>query len=348
MLNRRFTPFPILTTERLTLRQPLITDEQDIFTLRSDIEINKYLDRQKSNTIDDARNFINKVIENINKNISLYWAITLNDRNLLVGTICLFGFSDEHDKCEIGYELLTNFQGQGIMKEASEKVIDYAFNTIKVQKIEAFSHRDNQRSLGLLEKLSFKNSNEPDKTNPELIYYYLTNSTAQDPFTIREATIADVQALAELHVITFNETHGSLNGPTMATRQGQWQNLLQNKDNSWFCFVIEKENEGLIGFAKGQRYSHTDHPEFAGELNKIYLLRKFQKLGLGKQIICKVANEFIQRGITSMLLFGDANNPSNKFYEQMGAEKLFAMNGEFHGGYGWRDLQKLLVNCKNI
>jgi len=176
MLNKAFTPFPVLTTERLTLRQLVINDEQEIFILRSDSEINKYLDRQLSNTIDDARNFINKIVDNVNKNDSLYWAITLSDRNILVGTICLFGFSDENDKCEIGYELLTNFQGQGIMKEALEKVIDYAFNTIKVQKIDAFLHRDNQSSIKLLEKFSFRNSNEPDKTNPDLICYYLTNS----------------------------------------------------------------------------------------------------------------------------------------------------------------------------
>jgi ribosomal-protein-alanine N-acetyltransferase len=176
MLNRSFTPFPILITERLTLRQLVISDAQEIFTLRSDSEINKYLDRQVSNTIEDARNFINKVNENINKNDSLYWAITFSARNILVGTICLFGFSDENGSCEIGYELLTNFQGQGIMKEAAEKVIDYAFNTIKVKKIEAFLHRDNQSSIKLLDKFSFRNSNEPDKTNPELICYHLTNS----------------------------------------------------------------------------------------------------------------------------------------------------------------------------
>jgi ribosomal-protein-alanine N-acetyltransferase len=176
MLNRNFTPFPVLTTERLTLRQLLINDEQEIFALRSDNEINKYLNRQVSTTIDDARNFINKVIENINKNNSLYWAITLSDRNLLIGTICLFGFSDENNQCEIGYELSTNFQGQGIMKEAVQKVIDYAFNTIQVKKIEAFLHRDNQRSIKLLEKVSFINSNEPDKTNPQLICYHLTDT----------------------------------------------------------------------------------------------------------------------------------------------------------------------------
>src|SRR6187549_341752 len=121
MLNKSFTPFPILTTERLTLRPLVIADEQEIFTLRSDSEINKYLDRQLSNSIDDASNFINIVNENIGKNDSLYWAITLNNRDILVGTICLYGFSDENYKCEIGYELLTNYQGQGIMMEAAEK-----------------------------------------------------------------------------------------------------------------------------------------------------------------------------------------------------------------------------------
>ena len=171
-----FTPFPILVTARLVLRQLVMEDEQEIFTLRSDKEINKYLDRQLSVTIDDARNFINKVNENTNNNNSVYWAITLANTNTLVGTICLFGFSNEEDTCEIGYELLTNFQGQGIMKEAVEKVIDYAFNTVNVQKIKACLHRHNQRSINLLQKLSFKQSNELDDANPELIGYYLTNA----------------------------------------------------------------------------------------------------------------------------------------------------------------------------
>lgn len=176
MLYKSFTPFPILATERLTLRQLRITDKQEVFTLRSDSEINKYLDRQLSNTIDDARNFINKVNENVDKNASLYWAITLNDSNLFTGTCCLYGFSNENEKCEIGYELLTRFQGKGIMKEALIKVIDYAFNTIKVQKIEAFIHKENLPSIKLLEQLSFLTSDELDQESPELICMYLTNS----------------------------------------------------------------------------------------------------------------------------------------------------------------------------
>jgi GNAT superfamily N-acetyltransferase len=162
-------------------------------------------------------------------------------------------------------------------------------------------------------------------------------------FKIREATIDDVPELAALHVTTFNETHGDFpNGPTYKLRENQWRKAFHEKDESWFCFVIDEDGK-LIGFAKGIPHHHD--PAFAGELNKIYLLRKYHKIGLGRKLICKVALEFIRRGIFSMLLFGDANNPSNGFYEHMRGEKLFAENGEFHGGYGWRNLHRLADNC---
>ncbi len=178
MFNRSFTPFPYLTTKRLTLRQLEVSDEQAIFTLRSDRTVNKYLNRQPSKTIEDARDFINTVNENIDKNENLYWAITLRDKNILVGTICIFGFSDDNNTCEIGYELLTDFQGQGMMQEAVEKVIDYAFNAIKIKKIEAFLHKDNQRSIKLLEKFTFTHSKERVESNPDLLCYQLKNSMA--------------------------------------------------------------------------------------------------------------------------------------------------------------------------
>jgi hypothetical protein len=45
------------------------------------------------------------------------------------------------------------------------------------------------------------------------------------------------------------------------------------------------------------------------------------------------------------LLFGDSANPSNGFYEALGAERLITEKGEFHGGYGWRDLRALAAQC---
>ena len=174
MILRNFTPFPILTTERLTLRQLSNDDQQNIFALRSDTEVNKYLNREPSKTIGDAINFINKINANIKNNNSIYWVIKLTTTDTFVGTICLFDFSDEKDSCEIGYELMTKFQGQGIMKEAIEKVTDFAFQTLKFQKIVAFTHKDNQNSTKLLAKFNFLKSKEADKENPNLNIFTLT------------------------------------------------------------------------------------------------------------------------------------------------------------------------------
>ena len=161
----------------------------------------------------------------------------------------------------------------------------------------------------------------------------------------RDATSADIAALARLHVRTFNETHSPIlmNGPTYEVRAYQWRQAFESADGSWFCVVIEDPNGELIGFAKGQPYSHHDHSEFTGELNKIYLLREYHRRGLGRLLLSHIAHRFLGRGISSMLLFGDAQNPSNLFYEAMGAERLYAANGEFHGGYGWPDLRRLLL-----
>jgi hypothetical protein len=99
-----------------------------------------------------------------------------------------------------------------------------------------------------------------------------------------------------------------------------------------------------VGFAKG-----TPHdggvPGYAGELNKIYLLLRVQKQGLGRLLLCTVARRFMERGVESMLLFGDAANPSNGFYEAFGAQRLYDDRGGFNGGYGWPDLRKLTGRC---
>jgi ribosomal-protein-alanine N-acetyltransferase len=174
MIKRNFTSFPVLTTERLTLRQLSIDDQQNIFALRSDIEINKYLDREPSKTIEDAINFINKVNDNIKKNNSLYWVITLTKTKTFVGTICLFDFSNQTNSCEIGYELMIKFQGQGIMQEATEKVIDYAFQTLQFQKIVALTHNRNQHSIKLLTKFNFLQSKDADKENADFNIFTLT------------------------------------------------------------------------------------------------------------------------------------------------------------------------------
>lgn len=91
-------------------------------------------------------------------------------------------------------------------------------------------------------------------------------------FAIREATAADIPALAELHVQTFRETHGG--GPTPEIREWQYRQKFAETDGSWFAFVATLPDGKLVGFAVGQP---TGDSEYRGALNKIYVLREVAK-----------------------------------------------------------------------
>ena len=158
-------------------------------------------------------------------------------------------------------------------------------------------------------------------------------------FRIREAHRDDVPALAQLHVSTFKETHGGFRPPSYDLRASQWRAAFE-AEAGWSCYVAESAGGDLVGFAKGTRHD-GGVPGFAGELNKIYVLRRYHRHGIGRRLVAHVARRFLSEGVTSMLLFGDAKSPSNGFYERLGAERLLSDRGEFHGGYGWRDLDRL-------
>jgi ribosomal protein S18 acetylase RimI-like enzyme len=167
--------------------------------------------------------------------------------------------------------------------------------------------------------------------------------THTERITLREAAVPDIPALADLHVRTFDETHGR--GPREALREQQWREKFARPDVLLFCLVLETDGGALIGFASGQPHTGAELSEFKGELNKIYLLREYHRRGLGRRMLCAAARQFLDRDIDSMLLFGDARSPTNGFYEKMGGEQLLSAAGELHGAYGWRDLRLLVEAC---
>lgn len=87
---------------------------------------------------------------------SLYWVITLKEENSLIGTICCWNFDVQNEIVEIGYEMLPEFRGRGLMKEALKKVIEYTFDGLNAKLITAFPSGVNDRSVGLLEALGFQ------------------------------------------------------------------------------------------------------------------------------------------------------------------------------------------------
>ena len=159
---------------------------------------------------------------------------------------------------------------------------------------------------------------------------------------LREAIIADLHQLAELHVRTFNETHvgpfGS--GPTFATREWQWREKLLEADATHFVLVLETPSRQLVGFI----WCHptNDDPVWAARLNKIYLLREYQRRGLGKRMVAAAVDRLLAHDLRSMALFTEVDNePACSFYDQLGGERQLTELGKFEGMYGWPDLQKL-------
>jgi ribosomal protein S18 acetylase RimI-like enzyme len=163
-----------------------------------------------------------------------------------------------------------------------------------------------------------------------------------DELVLREATIDDLRPLAELHVKTFNETHvgpfGS--GPTVETRLWQWRDKLLEIDAVHFVYVLETPEKKLVGFI----WCHPtkDNPDWAARLNKIYLLRPYQRRGLGRRLVKAAVDRLVANGLTSMALFTEVENePACAFYDSLGGERQLDEKGEFGGMYGWRDLRIL-------
>ena len=155
MLQTNFTPLPALKAKRLLLRQVTQADVNEIFFLRSDPEVMKYIDRAPAKTTDEALNFIQMITDLEKNNDAVTWAITLKGNPKLIGTICYWNIHKEHYRAEIGYALHPDYQGKGIMQEALSEVLDYRFNVMKLHSIEANVNPANIASIKLLEKNNF-------------------------------------------------------------------------------------------------------------------------------------------------------------------------------------------------
>jgi len=115
----------------------------------------KFIAKPKYKTMEEAREFIDRINKGISKNEWIYWGITLRNENTLIGTICLWNISEEHFRADIGFELSPDFQGRGMMQEAMTLVLDYGFKIMKLHTIEANVNPNNLPSIKLLERNNF-------------------------------------------------------------------------------------------------------------------------------------------------------------------------------------------------
>lgn len=156
MLALDFNPFPALETGRLLLRHPEENDIPDLFRIRSDAHIMRYIPRTLAQTHDDVRTYLNRLDELVYHGEGLTWAISTREQpDRLMGTIGFVTIRKEHHRAEVGYALHPDYQRKGYVQEALSQVLSFGFDTLGFHSIEAIVDPANEASSSLLEKNGF-------------------------------------------------------------------------------------------------------------------------------------------------------------------------------------------------
>ncbi|MEK4073508.1 GNAT family protein [Paenibacillus sp. FSL K6-1122] len=149
------TPFPELETKRLLLREIKQSDSQDIFQYFSSDEVTRFYDLESFTTIKQAEELIQRWTERFENGQVIRWGIALKSDNRIIGTCGFHGWMKQHHKAVMGYELAPEFWRQGYMTEVTQKIVEYGFKNLELNRIEAFVEPENAGSRKLLERIGF-------------------------------------------------------------------------------------------------------------------------------------------------------------------------------------------------
>jgi ribosomal-protein-alanine N-acetyltransferase len=182
-----FSTFPVLRTERLTLRKLLRSDAPDVLVFRGDWEVQKYNGRVFQN-VKEVEALIEELHTEYAAQVGINWAVTLTNRGTVLGLFSLHHWSKYHRRAEAGYDLARAYWGQGIASEALRAILRFGFEQLNLNRIYAGTIADNHESVRLLERLGFQregtrrqHSWEENGTFHDSAMYGLLRHEYQDP-----------------------------------------------------------------------------------------------------------------------------------------------------------------------
>lgn len=149
-----FASFPVLQTERLTLRKPLMADAADVLLFRGDYEVQRF-NAPVIATIAQAEEQIIQAHAEYGRHEGITWAITLTGQETVLGHIALHHWSHHHRRAEAGYDLARAYWGQGYATESLRAIVRFGFTEMNLHRIYANTIADNHPSVRLLERLAF-------------------------------------------------------------------------------------------------------------------------------------------------------------------------------------------------
>ena len=168
---------------------------------------------------------------------------------------------------------------------------------------------------------------------------------------IRPATIEDALAMAHVQVNTWRTTYaGIVSAEHLANLsyercQASWIGHIQNQHGKEHIFVVEDQPGQIVAIASGGPLREA-LTSFDGELYVLYVLKSFQGMGYGKQLVTQVARTLISTGYRSMIIWVLKDNPACRFYARLGgqpiAEKVVEIGGKqlIDVAYAWHDLNR--------
>jgi RimJ/RimL family protein N-acetyltransferase len=144
-------------TNRLFLREILLTDVDGMFELDSDPEVHKYLGNKPVTRKDQIIDIINFIRQQYIDNGIGRWAVVDKKTNAFIGWTGLkfvTELTNNHQNYyDLGYRLLRKYWGQGIATETALISLDYAFNKLKIDEFYAAASCDNLASNKILQKV---------------------------------------------------------------------------------------------------------------------------------------------------------------------------------------------------
>lgn len=167
-----------IETERLYFRELEPTDDAGMFELDSNPEVHTYLGNNPVKTIEESRAVIDFIREQYRTNGIGRWAALLKETGEFIGWagLKLERNVNGHDShYDLGYRFIQKHWGKGYASEAAAAFVDYGFNVMKLEKINATADPSNAASRKVLERAGLKFIETFDHEGEEEVWYEMVN-----------------------------------------------------------------------------------------------------------------------------------------------------------------------------
>jgi ribosomal-protein-alanine N-acetyltransferase len=145
-----------MSVNRLVLKELTLDDASGLLTIFSDPDTMLYTDTEPIKRLEEAEGVLGFLISVKQKEQGIRWGIFRKSDDKLLGTCGYHKWDKTSRKAEIGYELGSPFWRQGYMSEIFPFLIDYGFEVMDLNRIEALVFKENEKSMGLLGKFGFQ------------------------------------------------------------------------------------------------------------------------------------------------------------------------------------------------